>query len=96
DGIERLATPFGHAGGLSPCGLEGVVEPEVWTIETLVSCAGDDSVAFSVFAEAKSGGAPVAARVLVALWPDRLTFTLEVAHEGGDDETAEVEDATMQ
>mmetsp|Transcript_45817 Transcript_45817/g.85515 ORF Transcript_45817/g.85515 Transcript_45817/m.85515 type:complete len:244 (-) Transcript_45817:18-749(-) len=91
DGAERLAP--GPAGGLLPCGLDGIVAPTDWTIESLVGTGDGDSLAFSAFAEARSpDGVPVRARAEVRLWAGRLALSLEVAHAGGEEMEWEAEE----
>eukprot|EP00931_Biecheleriopsis_adriatica_P079360 TRINITY_DN52762_c0_g1_i1.p1 TRINITY_DN52762_c0_g1~~TRINITY_DN52762_c0_g1_i1.p1 ORF type:complete len:267 (+),score=47.60 TRINITY_DN52762_c0_g1_i1:56-802(+) len=98
-GEERLIA--GPAGGLMPCGLESVVSPSAWSIESLVGCAEGDSATFMAFAETRdASGVPVHARVAVTLSADRLNVALEVSHAGGDEmqweEEPEADEAPAQ
>merc|ERR1712008_89063 len=63
-----------------PCNLE-LVSPEAWTIEQLLNSTAEGAVAFSLFAEGTvEEGASWAARLMVSLFPARLTVELEVAN----------------
>eukprot|EP00435_Cladocopium_sp_Y103_P030733 s141_g7.t1 len=75
----------GAAGGLLPCGLEGIIAPTDWTIQSLVGLE-DEVLMFSTFAEVKTAeGVPVRARTEVQLGPNRISMILEVSHCGADE-----------